>query len=79
MSAVILQQALRDTERACTNFFSSLKGSRQGARMGAPRFRSKRDARQAIRFTANARWKVTGVGRLLLPKIGEVKVRWSRS
>ncbi len=47
--------------------------------MGAPRFRSKRDARQAIRFTANARWKITKAGRLLLPKIGEVKVRWSRS
>ncbi|MCX4615241.1 MULTISPECIES: RNA-guided endonuclease TnpB family protein [Streptomyces] len=78
VSAVILQQALRDVERAYTNFFASLKGSRQGARVGAPRFRSKRDARQAIRFTANARWKITEAGRLLLPKIGEVKVRWSR-
>ncbi|MFD9285536.1 RNA-guided endonuclease InsQ/TnpB family protein [Streptomyces mirabilis] len=78
VSAVILQQALRDVERAYTNFFASLKGSRQGARVGAPRFKSKRDARQAIRFTANARWKITGAGRLLLPKIGEVKVRWSR-
>ncbi|MGW4984956.1 RNA-guided endonuclease InsQ/TnpB family protein, partial [Streptomyces mirabilis] len=78
VSAVILQQALRDVERAYTNFFSSLKGARQGARVGAPRFRSKRDARQAIRFTANARWKITGAGRLLLPKIGEVRVRWSR-
>ncbi|MER5903350.1 RNA-guided endonuclease TnpB family protein [Streptomyces mirabilis] len=78
VSAVILQQALRDVERAYTNFFSSLKGARQGARVGAPRFKSKRDARQAIRFTANARWKVTETGRLLLPKIGEVKVRWSR-
>ncbi|MCT9110159.1 transposase [Streptomyces mirabilis] len=78
VSAVILQQALRDVERAYTNFFASLKGSRQGARVGAPRFKSKRDARQAIRFTANARWKITEAGRLLLPKIGEVKVRWSR-
>jgi putative transposase len=78
VSAVILQQALRDVERAYSNFFASLKGSRPGARVGAPRFRSKRDARQAIRFTANARWKITEAGRLLLPKIGEVKVRWSR-
>ncbi|MET7723759.1 RNA-guided endonuclease InsQ/TnpB family protein [Streptomyces mirabilis] len=78
VSAVILQQALRDVERAYTNYFSSLKGSRPGARVGAPRFRSKRDARQAIRFTANARWKINEAGRLLLPKIGEVKVRWSR-
>jgi putative transposase len=78
VSAVVLQQALRDVERAYTNFFSSLKGARSGVRVGAPRFRSKRDARQAIRFTANARWKITEAGRLLLPKIGEVKVRWSR-
>ncbi|MGW3985376.1 RNA-guided endonuclease InsQ/TnpB family protein [Streptomyces mirabilis] len=78
VSAVIQQQALRDVERAYTNFFSSLKGSRPGVRVGAPRFRSKRDARQAIRFTANARWKITEAGRLLLPRIGEVKVRWSR-
>jgi hypothetical protein len=60
-------------------FFASVKGVRKGARVGAPRFRSKWDARQTIRFTANARWKITEAGRLLLPKIGEVKVRWSRS
>ncbi|WP_425526096.1 helix-turn-helix domain-containing protein [Streptomyces mirabilis] len=52
VSAVILQQALRDVERAYSNFFASVKGVRKGARVGAPRFRSKRDARQAIRFTA---------------------------
>lgn len=79
VSAVALQQALRDVERAYTNFFTSLKGARHGARVGAPRFKSKRDARQTIRFTANARWKITEAGRLLLPKVGEVKVRWSRS
>jgi putative transposase len=79
VSAVVLQQALRDVERAYTNFFASLKGARQGARVGAPRFKSKRDARQAIRFTANARWKITDAGRLLLPKVGEVRVRWSRT
>ncbi|MFE2520681.1 helix-turn-helix domain-containing protein [Streptomyces mirabilis] len=75
VSAVVLQQALWDVERAYTNFFSSLKGARPGVRVGAPRFKSKRDARQAIRFTANARWKITEAGRLLLPKIDEVKVR----
>src|SRR5206468_8290911 len=36
------------------------------------------DDRQAIRFTANARFKVLGNGRLRLPKIGGVDVRWSR-
>jgi putative transposase len=79
VSAVVLQQSLRDVESAYRNFFASLKGSRKGARVGAPRFKSRRDARQAIRFTQNARWKITESGRLLLPKIGEVRVRWSRT
>jgi putative transposase len=33
---------------------------------------------QAIRFTANARFKILPDGRLRLPKIGDVPVRWSR-
>ena len=36
------------------------------------------DRRQAIRFTANARFKVLTSGKLRLPKIGDVPVRWSR-
>jgi putative transposase len=43
-----------------------------------PRFRSKKDSRQSIRFTRNARFAITAVGRLSLPKIGDVEVRWSR-
>jgi putative transposase len=78
VSSVILQQALRDVEAAYRNFFASLKGERKGPGVGAPRFKSRKDARQSIRFTANARWKITGQGRLLLPKIGEVRVKWSR-
>ncbi|MGC4981189.1 RNA-guided endonuclease InsQ/TnpB family protein [Streptomyces sp. DT193] len=79
VSQVVLQQALRDADAAYANFFASLKGERAGARVGEPRFRSRRDARQAVRFTANARWKITEGGRLLLPKIGEVVVKWSRA
>ena len=78
VSSVVLQQALRDVESAYKNFFASLKGERKGPKVGAPRFRSRKDTRQAIRFTTNARWKITGGGRLSLPKIGEVKVKWSR-
>ncbi|MFJ7969080.1 RNA-guided endonuclease InsQ/TnpB family protein [Streptomyces sp. NPDC096324] len=48
-------------------------------RSGAPRFKSRRDNRQAVRFTANARWSITPGGKLRLPKIGDVKVRWSRN
>ncbi|WP_405518505.1 RNA-guided endonuclease InsQ/TnpB family protein [Streptomyces canus] len=79
VSAVVLQQSLRDVETAYRNFFASLKGTRKGPRIGPPRFKSRKDARQSIRFTANARWHLTDSGRLNLPKIGPVKVKWSRT
>ncbi|MFG3321284.1 RNA-guided endonuclease InsQ/TnpB family protein [Streptomyces sp. NPDC048171] len=77
VSAVVLQQSLRDLDTAYRNFFDGLKGKRP--RMGAPRFKSRRDNRQAVRFTANARWKITTGGDLSLPKIGDVRVKWSRN
>ncbi|NXY98439.1 transposase [Streptomyces sp. BR123] len=77
VSAVVLQQSLRDLDAAYRNFFDGLKGRRP--RMGAPRFKSRKDNRQAVRFTANARWKITTGGGLSLPKIGDVRVKWSRS
>ncbi|MFD8824326.1 RNA-guided endonuclease InsQ/TnpB family protein [Streptomyces sp. NPDC059605] len=77
VSAVVLQQSLRDLDTAYRNFFDGLKGKRP--RMGAPRFKSRKDNRQAVRFTANARWKITTGGDLSLPKIGDVRVKWSRS
>ena len=46
--------------------------------MAPPRFRSRKDRRQAVRFTANARFRILPNGRLRLPKIGDVPVRWSR-
>jgi IS605 OrfB family transposase len=46
--------------------------------MALPRFRSRKDNRQAIRFTANTRFKVLANGRLRLPTVGNVEVRWSR-
>ncbi|MEV1070298.1 transposase, partial [Streptomyces sp. NPDC050263] len=79
VSAVVLQQSLRDAESAYRNFFASLKGTRRGPKLGAPRFKSRKDTRQSVRFTANARWSITGSGRLNLPKIGAVKVKWSRA
>ncbi|WP_033329489.1 RNA-guided endonuclease InsQ/TnpB family protein [Streptomyces yerevanensis] len=79
VSTVVLQQSLRDMEAAYRNFFASLKGERRGAKAGAPRFKSRKDKRQSIRFTANARWSVTDSGRLNLPKVGAVKVKWSRT
>jgi putative transposase len=76
--AAVLQQALADLNTAYRNFFASRNGTRKGPRVGKPRFRSRKDHRQAIRFTANARFKVLPNRKLRLPKIGDVPVRWSR-
>jgi putative transposase len=57
---------------------ASPRGERAGARVGPPRFTSRKDHRQAIRFTANAKWRITADGGLSLPRIGEVRVTWSR-
>ncbi|GAA0442229.1 transposase [Actinoplanes capillaceus] len=76
---MVLQQALAELNTAYRNFFASLSGKRQGRKVAAPRYRSRRDNRQAIRFTRNSRFKVLDNGRLRLPKIGDIAVRWSRS
>ncbi len=78
VSSVVLQQALADLNTAYRNFFSSLSGKRKGRRVAAPRFRSRKDNRQAVRFTANSRLRVLDNGRLRLPKVGDLEVRWSR-
>jgi putative transposase len=78
VSAVVLQQALADLNAAYRNYFASLKGTRKGPKIGLPRFRSRKDSRQAIRFTANAWFKILPGGKLRLPKIGDVPVGWSR-
>jgi putative transposase len=78
VSAVVLQQALADLNTAYRNFFNSLSGTRRGRKVAPPRFRSRKDGRQAIRFTRNARFAVLANGKLRLPKVGDVQVRWSR-
>jgi putative transposase len=79
VSSVVLQQALADLNVAYRNFFASISGRRKGRKVAPPRFRSRKDNRQAIRFTRNSRFKVLDNGRLRLPKIGDLPVRWSRS
>src|SRR5690625_156627 len=76
VSSVVLQQSLRDLDTAYRNFFAGLNGKRP--KVGPPRLKSRKDNRQAIRFTANANWRITTGGKLRLPKIGDVPVRWSR-
>jgi putative transposase len=78
VSAVVLQQSLADLNTAYRNFFASVTGKRKGPKTGPPRFKSRKDHRQAVRFTANARFRVLASGKLRLPRIGDVPVRWSR-
>jgi putative transposase len=88
VSAVILQQSLADLNAAYRRYFDSRKALREWKanrrkgpkprEVGLPRFKSRKDTRQAIRFTANARFKILASGKLRLPKIGDVPVRWSR-
>ena len=84
VSAVALQQALADADRAYRNFFDSLTGKRRGRRVGAPRFRSRWDHRRSARFTRNARFKIEVAGddprgaRLYLPQVGWVPFTLSR-
>jgi putative transposase len=75
-SAVVAQQALADLNTAYRNSFASTAGRRKGPKAGPPG--PHQDRQQAIRFTANARCKVLTSGKLRLPKIGDVPVRWPR-
>jgi putative transposase len=79
VSSVPLQQSLADLNTAYKNFFGSVTGNRKGPKMGPPRLKSRKDRRQSARFTANAKFKILPDGRLRLPKVGDVEVRWSRS
>jgi len=77
VSNVVLQQALRDLDAAYKNLFESISGKRKGPKVCEPRFRSRKDHRQAIRFARNG-FTLRPNGCLYLAKIGEVAVRWSR-
>ena len=70
VSAVVLQQALADLNVAYRNFFASVADRRKGPKVALPRFRSRKDRKQAIRFTRNARFSITSGGKLRLPKLG---------
>src|SRR5215472_6329838 len=59
VSAVVLQQALADLNTAYRNFLAYIHNGRKGSKVGPPRLRSRKDARQAIRFTRNARFSIT--------------------
>ncbi len=50
VSSVVLQQALRDQDRAFKNFFASCTWERRGPRIRYPRFKT-RNSRKSLRYT----------------------------
>lgn len=77
VASVALVQACQDARRAYRNWFDSMSGARKGRKVGAPRFRSRKDNRQSIRLTRNG-FAIRPNGKLYVAKVGEVKVAWSR-
>jgi IS605 OrfB family transposase len=85
VSSVVLQQSLADLDQAYRNYFRAVKqykaaqarGEQVRLKVRKPRWKT-RTHDQAVRFTRNSRFRVLPDGRLLLPKIGAVPVRWSR-
>lgn len=77
VSSVVLVQACQDARAAYRNWFDSLSGKRKGPKLGKPRFRSRKDNRQAIRLTRNG-FRVRANRKLYVAKLGELKVAWSR-
>ncbi|MCX4825862.1 transposase [Streptomyces sp. NBC_01142] len=74
----VLQQTLRDLDKAWAAYEDSKTGNRKGPKVALPRFKSKKDNRESARFTASDRFKILGDGKLRLPKIGDVRVKWTR-
>ncbi|MGW9550666.1 RNA-guided endonuclease InsQ/TnpB family protein [Citricoccus zhacaiensis] len=80
VSAVPLQQSIRDADKGYRNFFDSLSGKRKGKKVGTPRFKS-RSNRQSARFQSNAfrvRQTTHGVGFVKLARIGEIRFELHR-
>jgi IS605 OrfB family transposase len=85
VSAAVLQQSVADLNRAYRNYLRArakvraarAQGHKVKLEYGKPCFKSRRSG-QAVRFTRNSRFRLLPNGRLSLPKIGDLKVRWSR-
>ncbi|WP_053645912.1 RNA-guided endonuclease TnpB family protein [Streptomyces sp. XY431] len=78
VSVDALQSSIRDLDTAYRNFFDSLSGKRAGRRVSLPRFKSRKDSRQSLRFSRNG-FRIRGNGKLNLARIGDVRVKWSRA
>lgn len=82
VSSIPLQQAVRHADTAYRNFYRLYRAGKRH-RTGLPRYKSRRDGEQSATFTRSAGFKVEHVDGckwafLTLPKIGRVKLRWTR-
>jgi putative transposase len=75
VSAVPLQQSLRNLDVAYRNFFNSRNGKRKGGKMGIPKFKKKTN-KQSAEFT-KAAFSIDGRN-VYLAKIGDLQPIWSR-
>ena len=75
VSAVPLQQSVRNLNIAYQNFFNSINGKRKGKKIKPPRFKS-RKSRQSATFI-HAGFSLKG-DKVYLAKIGYLEVVWSR-
>ena len=75
VSAVPLQQSLRNLDVAYRNFFNSRNGKRKGGKMGMPKFKKKAN-KQSAEFT-KAAFSISE-GKVYLAKIGDLQPIWSR-
>ncbi len=77
ISNVVLQQTLRDQDRAFKNFFDSCTGKRKGPRMRYPRFKT-RNSRKSLRFTKVGFTYTNGEIRLAKMMDEPLNIVWSR-
>ncbi len=77
VASVALVQSVRDSAVAYRNWFDSMSGKRKGRKVGPPRFKSRKDNRQAIRLTRNG-FSLRPNRKLYIAKVGELEVAWSR-
>ncbi len=61
------QEALRDLDRAFTNFW---RGRRQGRPVGFPRFRRRHEGRDSCRLTGSI---AVSAGHIILPRLGAIR------
>lgn len=73
----VFESAFTDADAAWRNWLESLSGRRAGRRVGYPRFKKKGRARDSFRVHHDVKApgiRLIGYRRLLLPKIGEVRL-----